>query len=151
MVNVIVQQMENGDAFIEVPPDMLSSLGWKEGDSLNYTVREDGKILVSKVDEPPQTISNDDTELLEVHAVSSFNLVYAVRVPKNLSDDEKDKLVKKTLELNSNVCEVSQSYIGDVINGIKVVDEDVFIQEQIKSTGYLTESVIRESIIDATK
>lgn len=39
---------ENGDAIIELPPEICEELQWKEGDTLNIS-EEKGKIILKKV------------------------------------------------------------------------------------------------------
>lgn len=44
----VVEILENGDAIIELPQDLLDEIGWKEGDSINIEDRN-GSIILSKV------------------------------------------------------------------------------------------------------
>jgi formylmethanofuran dehydrogenase subunit D len=44
----VLDILENGDAVIELPPELLDEIGWKEGDTLNIEDR-DGSIFLSKV------------------------------------------------------------------------------------------------------
>ena len=39
----------SGDAILNFPEGMCDELGWKEGDTLNFDVRDDGKIYIMKV------------------------------------------------------------------------------------------------------
>jgi len=49
MAQVIeVQQDEEGDLFIEFPPDMLEQVGWREGDVITWTQGENGSWVLSK-------------------------------------------------------------------------------------------------------
>lgn len=43
---------ENGDAILELPPELCEDLGWKEGTVLNIEL-ENGQIIISEV-------NNDD-------------------------------------------------------------------------------------------
>jgi len=46
---VIVQEdQESGDLFLPIPQPILDSLGWKEGDDLDFDIREDGTFLIKK-------------------------------------------------------------------------------------------------------
>lgn len=46
---VISQKDEsNDDIIIPLPPDLLDKLGWKEGDSINITIDEFGRYIISK-------------------------------------------------------------------------------------------------------
>jgi bifunctional DNA-binding transcriptional regulator/antitoxin component of YhaV-PrlF toxin-antitoxin module len=46
-----VQEDSNGDCFLELPDELIESLGWQEGDLLDWDVRSNGMIL-SKVNDP---------------------------------------------------------------------------------------------------
>lgn len=45
-----VQVDEYGDYFIELPEDILEELSLSEGDTLSWSIQEDG-VLLTKVDE----------------------------------------------------------------------------------------------------
>ena len=45
---VITQECDDGDVIIPLPEPLLKQLGWKEGDTINVTVGEDGKLYLSK-------------------------------------------------------------------------------------------------------
>ena len=47
-ISKVVDILENGDAIIELPPELLEEVGWKEGDLLNIEDRN-GSIILSKV------------------------------------------------------------------------------------------------------
>ena len=44
----VLEICENGDAIIELPPEMCEELQWKEGDTLNIS-EEKGAIILKKV------------------------------------------------------------------------------------------------------
>ena len=46
----VIDILENGDAVVELPPDMLEILGWDEGDTLDISVDENNHIILRKVD-----------------------------------------------------------------------------------------------------
>jgi hypothetical protein len=47
---VIVQEdPETGDLLLPIPQPILTSLGWKEGDDVDFDIREDGTFLIKKV------------------------------------------------------------------------------------------------------
>lgn len=48
--NIIVplKTLDNGDQYIEIPEKMLKSLGWKEGDDIEWAELEDGKFKLKK-------------------------------------------------------------------------------------------------------
>jgi formylmethanofuran dehydrogenase subunit D len=39
---------DTGDLLLPFPPDMLEQLGWREGDTLTWTVKTNGSIILSK-------------------------------------------------------------------------------------------------------
>lgn len=39
---------ETGDLILPIPPPVLASMGWKEGDNLDFEVSENGTILLKK-------------------------------------------------------------------------------------------------------
>ena len=47
MKQLIVKQDDDGELYIELPPELLDQLGWSIGDDLVWIV-EDGKILLRK-------------------------------------------------------------------------------------------------------
>lgn len=48
MKQLIVKQDDDGELYIELPPELLDQLGWSIGDDLEWIVEEDGKILLRK-------------------------------------------------------------------------------------------------------
>ena len=47
---VITQEdPETGDIIVPIPPLMLKQLGWKEGDELDFSIDEKGKVIVKKL------------------------------------------------------------------------------------------------------
>jgi len=47
---VITQEdPDTGDLIIPLPPELLTELGWKEGDDIQFDVGTDGRIIVRKV------------------------------------------------------------------------------------------------------
>lgn len=45
---VEIQEDQEGNQFIEFPPQMLEQLGWKEGDTITWTDNGDGSWTLSK-------------------------------------------------------------------------------------------------------
>ena len=54
----VVEICDNGDAILELPDDLLTEMGWKEGDTLDIS-EKDGKIIIKKIDEEHRKISLD--------------------------------------------------------------------------------------------
>jgi len=44
----VEEDPETGDLMLPFSDEMLSSLGWKEGDTLTWTVKTNGSIILSK-------------------------------------------------------------------------------------------------------
>jgi len=44
----VLEICDNGDAIVELPPDLLEEAGWKEGDKLSIK-EENGSIILSKL------------------------------------------------------------------------------------------------------
>lgn len=47
---VITQEDENGDLLIPLPPMLLESLGWKEGDQIEFALDDKGNFVLKKAD-----------------------------------------------------------------------------------------------------
>jgi formylmethanofuran dehydrogenase subunit D len=45
----VVEICDNGDAIIELPPELLEEMGWKEGDTLDIS-EENGNVIIKKID-----------------------------------------------------------------------------------------------------
>lgn len=47
---VITQEdPETGDMLIPIPPQLLKELGWKEGDDVDFSIDEKGRIILKKL------------------------------------------------------------------------------------------------------
>ncbi len=47
---VITQEdPETGDMLIPIPPQLLAELGWKEGDDVDFSIDERGRIILKKI------------------------------------------------------------------------------------------------------
>ena len=44
----IQEDPDTGDCILELPPEMLAQVGWKEGDTLTWTDQGDGSWSLSK-------------------------------------------------------------------------------------------------------
>ena len=49
--SAIIEEDENGDAILPLPPEMLLELGWKEGDTLDWKNNGDGTYSLVKIGE----------------------------------------------------------------------------------------------------
>jgi bifunctional DNA-binding transcriptional regulator/antitoxin component of YhaV-PrlF toxin-antitoxin module len=48
MKQFIVKQDDDGELYIELPPEVMDQFGWSIDDDLEWIVEEDGKILLRK-------------------------------------------------------------------------------------------------------
>ena len=47
---VITQEdPETGDMLIPIPPQLLKELGWKEGDDVDFSIDDKGRIILKKL------------------------------------------------------------------------------------------------------
>ena len=42
------EDLETGDLILTFPPELLEKVGWQEGDTLNWSVRDDGSVYLTK-------------------------------------------------------------------------------------------------------
>ena len=49
--NTIVKQDEDGELYIDLPPEMMEALGWNEDTVLEWRVYDDGTIALGKADD----------------------------------------------------------------------------------------------------
>ena len=47
-ITTIIEEDENGDLILIIPPQILDTMGWKEGDSLDLSLTENGSICLQK-------------------------------------------------------------------------------------------------------
>ena len=47
-ITTILEEDENGDFILIIPPQILDKMGWKEGDSLDLSLTENGSICLKK-------------------------------------------------------------------------------------------------------
>ena len=46
---VITQEdPETGDMLVPLPPQLLKDLGWKEGDEIDFSIDDNGRMIVQK-------------------------------------------------------------------------------------------------------
>lgn len=56
----VVEICENGDAIVELPTELIETLGWKIGDTLDI-VGEKGKVIIRNLDNDNRKKSLDKT------------------------------------------------------------------------------------------
>jgi len=53
----VIEILANGDAVVELPPQLCEKLGWNIGDALDIS-EKDGKIYIKKLDEDDNDVSS---------------------------------------------------------------------------------------------
>jgi len=46
---ILQEDTESGDLMLPIPPEVLKSLGWVEGDDVDIDLRQDGSFTIKKV------------------------------------------------------------------------------------------------------
>lgn len=109
-------------AVIQFPDDMMTQLGWKEGDTLKWTDLKDGSFSISKV--------VLETQWVMVDTISTFRVRYMVEVPIGIDNHGHDKSL---WALDTVTCEeakeFSQLHIGEQIVSHRVMSKDEALQQ----------------------
>lgn len=120
---VEVQEDPNtGDAIIQFPPELLETVGWKEGDTIDWQDLKNGSYQLTKIEK--------NTEWVLVEAVSSFRTRYMVEVPKGKTDWALDTVTMQEAK------EFSQEHIGEQIISHRVVSKEEAIKLCDKDNEY---------------
>lgn len=112
MAIVTLEQDDDGNLVLPLSDEMLEELGWKIGDTINWTDNKDGSWTMSK---------NPETELVMVECVSTFRMRYVVEVPKSKSEWALDTVTMNEAD------EFSQEHLGEQIVSHRVLSEDEVI------------------------
>ena len=105
---VDVQEDEEGELFIQFPDEMMTEVGWKTGDILDWKDNKDGSWSLSK----------KETEWVLVETVSTFRERYMVEVPKGKAEWALDTVTCEDAK------EFSQEHIGEQIISHRVVTRE---------------------------
>lgn len=62
----VVEILENGDAILQLPPELCEQLGWVEGDTVSIDKEEDGKIIIKKINNGDKNKSSDGPSEIEI-------------------------------------------------------------------------------------
>lgn len=136
---VTIEEDENGDSILPLPDDVVTQLGWKEGDTIAWSM-VDGAIAMTKVD-PPKT------QLVMVETVSTFRHRYIVEVPGGEADWALDTVTMDEAE------ELSQQHLGEQIVSHRVVNKEeicTMFREDNKYLSSWTDDQILQSVINQT-
>ena len=62
-----VKELEDGsgNAYLQFPPVLFEKMGWKEGDDVKFTPRENGSFTIKKVKHESIDLDFDDEELFK--------------------------------------------------------------------------------------
>lgn len=103
-----VQEDQFGEKFIEFPPEAISDLGWKEGDTVEWVDNGDGSWSIKK----------KEKVWVMVEAVSQFRMRYMVEVDADHPEWAMDTVTMQEAK------EFSQEHIGETIISHRVMTED---------------------------
>jgi len=100
-----VKTREDGEAFIELPDEVIEETGWKVGDDLEWADNGNGSFTLTK--------SNKEWVLVE--CISTFRQRYMVQVPRGKAEWAMDTVVCNEAK------EFSQYHIGEQIVSHRVM------------------------------
>jgi hypothetical protein len=108
---------EDGEVILPFPAEMLTELGWNEGDTLDWTDNKDGTFSIKKIEPAMQWVL--------VETVSMFRERYMVEVPVGTDQYGKNK-VEWALDtvVMEDAKEFSQQHLGQTIVSHRVVSEE---------------------------
>lgn len=126
---------ENGDTILPLPDDVVTQLGWKEGDSIAWSMA-DGAIAMTKVDPPKQ--------LVMVESISTFRHRYLVEVPEGEKDWASDTVAM------DEASEFSQTFLGETIVSERVVTKEtalkLFREDNVYFNGWTDDKILSDII-----
>jgi hypothetical protein len=112
----VKEDPNTGEYLLEFPQEMLTEVGWKEGDTLDWKDNKDGSFTLTKVEQKQWVL---------VEAISTFRTRYMVEVPVGIDDYGNNKkdwaLDTVTME---DAKEFSQLHLGDHIVSHRVVTKE---------------------------
>lgn len=122
-----VEQDEQGESIIQLPPDFIEDAGWKEGDRIQWINRNDGSWEMKKV----------ETQFVLVEAVSQFRQRYVVEVPTGTDAFGTDKTLWALDTVTMDEAkEFSQEHLGETIVSHRVLSYDEVIKLCDKDNDY---------------
>ena len=116
-----VTTTESGELAIPLDAELLATLGWKTGDTIEWTDRKDGSF----------SLARKDTELVLVDTISTFRIRHVVEVPRGCTEWALDAVVME------DALEFSQEFLTNTIVSHRVVTEDEAIVEFDRDNDYL--------------
>jgi antitoxin component of MazEF toxin-antitoxin module len=127
---------EDGEPAIQLTDEIIQDLNLKEGDQLNWDIKENGSVILSKVEK------SVNTEWVLVETVQMFRHRYCVQVPVGKSEWALDTVTMEEAK------EFSQLHLGETISSHRVVSEEDAIKLCYDDNDYL-KSWTPEKIKDA--
>ena len=121
---VTLEHDENGDLILPLGDELCDELGWKIGDTIEWTDNNDGSWTMTK-----QEIKK---ELVIVECVSTFRMRYVVEVPVGKKEWAMDTVVMNEAE------EFSQEHISENIVSHRVIDEAEYLRMFNEDNSYLS-------------
>jgi len=110
-----VEEDENGEQFITFPDEVMSDLGWKEGDTIDWKDMGNGSFSLTK-------INKDDKVWVLVECIQQYRMRYMVEAPKAHPEYALDDVTMQ------DVKEFSQLDIGETIVSHRVVSTEEALQ-----------------------
>jgi hypothetical protein len=101
----------SGDYILPLPEKMCADLGWSTGDTLVWTIKDDGTIMLSK----------KEPKYFMVDAVSSFRMRYVVEA--DCAEHAADVVTMK------QASEFSQDHMDEMIASVRQVDEAEILRQ----------------------
>jgi len=105
-----VQESPTGDQFIEFPPEALAEVGWKDGDTIEWTDLGNGSWSLKKKE--PEKV------WVMVEALQTFRMRYMVEVPATNPEWALDTVTCNQAK------EFSQLALPEVISSHRVMTEE---------------------------
>ncbi len=127
-----------GNLIIPFTAELLEEVGWKEGDTLQWTDNKDGSFMITK---------QIETEWVLVETISQFRQRYVVEVPKGKSEYALDSVTTE------DVKEFSQKHLGETIVSHRVISEkdalDLFDEDNDYLQGWNDEQKMQTGFTSA--
>ena len=142
MSKYTIQLEEDGYGNLIIPftAELLEEVGWKEGDTLQWTDNKDGSFMITKQIET-------ETEWVLVETISQFRQRYVVEVPKGKSEYALDSVTTE------DVKEFSQKHLGETVVSHRVISEkdalDLFDEDNDYLQGWTDEQKMQTGFTSA--
>ena len=107
-----IKEDENGDQYIEFSDELMKTVGWEIGDTLEWSENKDGSWSLLKTKE------TTETEWVMVECISTFRQRYMVQVPKEKSEWALDIV---TME---EATEFSSVHLGEQIVSHRTISKE---------------------------